>query len=153
MVVVSTGFHRTHMTVAAHEASVRGNLDCAVTGAYPTPRAQRMLRMLRLDRVQRVARLLEREEGIPPTQLRPLFLPELLDEMTRLCARIPIVRRLHGILSAGCMRLYGLLAARELERRRPSTNHVYHFRAGFGHASIERARQRGIVTLCDHARR
>jgi glycosyltransferase involved in cell wall biosynthesis len=48
------------------------------------------------------------------------------------------------------MKTYGALAARELSRlRTPCT--VYHFRAGFGNASIERAREMGMVTLCDHS--
>ena len=42
MVVVSAGFHKTHMTTAAREAFVRGLLSVAITGAYPTGRVRRL---------------------------------------------------------------------------------------------------------------
>ena len=34
--IVSAGFGRTHMTIAAHEAGDRRLLAAAITGAYPT---------------------------------------------------------------------------------------------------------------------
>lgn len=148
MIVVSTGFHRTHLTVAAHEAHVRGDLRQAIAGAYPTPLVKRSVRAMRLER-GRIARMLERDERIPPEHLQSLFAPELLDEAGRLLKRLP-VGGAYPALSAACMRLYGSLAARELARvARPGD--IYHFRAGFGHASIRQAQQLGMVTLCDHA--
>lgn len=150
MVVVSTGFHRTHLTVAAHEASSRQILSLAITGAYPTPRLKRSLRRLGLAGTGRIARLLERDERIPAERLRPLFSPELLDEVARLLLRIPLLWRLYPPLSATCMRLYGRLAARELARSGTESG-IYHFRAGFGYASVRRAQRRGLITLCDHS--
>src|SRR5207248_649798 len=56
----------------------------------------------------------------------------------------------YGRAVAETWRLYGRLAARKLERVNPAPS-VFHFRAGFGHASITRARERGLHVLCDHA--
>src|ERR687887_1201912 len=95
MAVISSGFHKTHVTTAAGEINDRGLLRLAITGAYPTSRLTRTLRALRLADRGRVARLLERGEPIPEGRLRPLFLPELLDELARLFRRLPLLGRLY----------------------------------------------------------
>jgi glycosyltransferase involved in cell wall biosynthesis len=149
MIVISSGFHKTHVTTAAQEASVRRLLRVAITAAYPTERLKRVVRMLGLADKGRIARLMERDEAIPGAQLRSLFLPELLDETARILTRVPLLGRFYASLSVATWRLYGRLAARELRHAKGAE--IYHFRAGFGHASIDRARQLGMLTLCDHA--
>jgi glycosyltransferase involved in cell wall biosynthesis len=149
MVVVSAGFHKTHVTTAAREASDRGLLRLAITALYPTERVKRVVRLLRIGERGRVARLFERDEGIPDSEVSSLFLPELLDECARLVAGLPLIGRLYTKLSVATWRLYGWLAARRLRRAKGAR--IYHFRAGFGHASIDRARRHGMLVLCDHA--
>ena len=149
-VVVSAGFHRTHVTIAAREASARGALETVITGAYPTAQVKRRLGRLGLGQSGRIARLLERDEGIPDEQLSALFGPELLDEVLREVTRLPPLRDLRASTSAACMRLYGYLTGRELARTSASCG-VFHFRAGFGGASVPIARRKGLVALCDHS--
>ncbi|MGI8557692.1 MAG: glycosyltransferase family 4 protein [Solirubrobacteraceae bacterium] len=150
MVIVSSGFNRTHVTIAAREASRSGLLAGAVTGAYPTPTVRRALRALGLEKSGRLARLLERDERIPSGQMRALHVPELLDELARLLTRVPGMEGFYAPLDAACMRLYGRLAAREVDRL-ASRARLFHFRAGFGHASLRRANDLGLFTLCDHS--
>lgn len=149
MVVVSSGYHKTHVTTAAAETAGRGLLCLAITGAYPTARLQRVLRALRLAEVGRVGRLMERGEPIPEAGLRTLFLPEILDEIARLLARVPLLGRLYDAVSAATWRLYGRLAARKLREARGAK--IYLYRAGFGGRSIDRARELGMVAVCDHS--
>jgi glycosyltransferase involved in cell wall biosynthesis len=149
LVVVSSGFHKTHVTTAAGESSRRGLLSLAITGAYPTEPVKRLIRALRLAGTGRIARLMERGEPIPEQELRPLFLPELLDELARVFARIPLIGRLYRSVSAATWRLYGRLAAGRLAGAAGAR--IYHYRAGFGGRSIARARELGLVTVCDHS--
>jgi glycosyltransferase involved in cell wall biosynthesis len=149
MVVISSGFHKTHVTTAAGEISGRGLLSLAITGAYPTSRLLRILRLLRLADKGRVARLLERGEPIPERELRPVQLPEILDELARPFTRLPALRRLYKAVSAATWRLYGRIAARKL--REAQHARIYQYRAGFGGHSIGRARELGMVPLCDHS--
>jgi glycosyltransferase involved in cell wall biosynthesis len=146
-VVVSNGFHKMHLNTAAREASDRGLLALAVTGAYPTRRFRRVLRLLRLG--GRAGRIEQRDEGLPPDRLRVLFFPEILEQLARALARVPLFGRYSEALTAATFRLYGRLAGRALRRARGAR--IYHFRAGFGGASIDRARELGMVTLCDQA--
>jgi glycosyltransferase involved in cell wall biosynthesis len=64
-------------------------------------------------------------------------------------ARIPFIGRLHKRASVATWRLYGLRTAWKL--RRAEGAKVFHYRAGFGGASVERARKLGMIALCDHA--
>src|SRR5690349_11254579 len=94
-IVISAGFHKTHETAAAREASRRALLRVCITGAYPTERIKRVVRRLRLADRRRIARLLDRDEGIPRGQLKPLFLPELLDEIADILGRHRLLDPLH----------------------------------------------------------
>ena len=149
MVVVSNGFHKMHLTIAAREASDRGLLSLAITGAYPTAPVRRLIQRLGAERIGRVARLLERDEAIPRERLHPLFLPELLDEAARPLERTALTRDAYPHLNVAASRLYGRIAARKL--RLADHARILHFRASFGGASINLARDLGMTVLCDHA--
>jgi glycosyltransferase involved in cell wall biosynthesis len=147
---VSTGFDKTHMTTAAREALDRKHLALAITGAYPTQAVVRWARRAGFAEQGRLGRLLDRGEGIPAERIRALWVPELVYAAGKALARVP-----HGEPSAQrvCVagwRLYGRLAARHLARA-ASAPEIYHFRAGYGQASIERARRLGMRVVCDHA--
>ena len=148
-VTVSNGFHKMHLTMAAREASDRGLLKLALTGAYPTPAFRRLLRWVPLAGSGPLGRIEQRDEGIPLERLRVLFLPELLERLARALARVPLLGRLSERLAVATFRLYGRMAARALTRAQGAR--IFHFRAGFGGSSIDRARELGMLTLCDQA--
>jgi hypothetical protein len=62
MVVVSAGFHKTHVTTAAREAFDRELLTVPITGAYLTERVRRLALVARISDRGWIARLLERGE-------------------------------------------------------------------------------------------
>lgn len=147
-VVVSAGFHKTHVTIAAREASERGALAAAFTGAYPTDRVTAALKRSGIGRYGRAARLLERDEEIPESALVAVAWPELLYEAVTPLSRLPLVRRAVPGLIARTFRMYGHAVGRRLMHA--FGGGVYHFRAGFGQSSLAQARAAGMVTLCDH---
>ena len=148
-VVISNGFHKMHLATAAREASDRGLLKLALTGAYPTPAFRRLLRWVPLAGSGPLGRIEQRDEGIPLERLRVLFLPELLERLAWALARVPLLGRLSERLAVATFRLYGRMAARALARAQGAR--IFHFRAGFGGSSIDRARELGMLTLCDQA--
>lgn len=150
MVVVSSGFHKTHITTAAREAYDRGLLARFLVGAYPTNRVRRWLRLLRLADRGRIARLVERDEAIPPESMRVLWTPEVLYELVAAATRPDSVHRWYEPAAVRTFGVYARLAEREL-RRIGSAAGVYHFRAGFGQSSIATARELGMHVVCDHA--
>lgn len=148
-VAVSNGFHKMHLATAAREANDRGFLKLLVTGAYPTPAFHRLLRALPVRGPARLHRLEQRGEDIPLDRVQVLFLPELLEQLARGLARVPLLRGLSEKLIVATYRLYGRKAAKALTRAQGAQ--IYHFRAGFGGVSIDRARELGMVTLSDQA--
>ena len=148
-VAVSNGFHKMHLATAAREANDRGFLKLLVTGAYPTPAFRRLLRWVPLAGSGPLGRIEQRDEGIPLERLRVLFLPELLERLARALARVPLLGGLSERLAVATFRLYGRMAARALARAQGAR--IFHFRSGFGGSSIDRARELGMLTLCDQA--
>jgi glycosyltransferase involved in cell wall biosynthesis len=148
-VAVSNGFHKMHLATAAREANDRGFLSLLVTGAYPTPAFRRLLGALRVPKAARLRHVEQRDEDIPLERVQALFLPELLEQLARALARAPFLGRLSERLAVATFRLYGRMAARALARAQGAR--IFHFRAGFGGSSIDRARSLGMLTLCDQA--
>src|ERR1700738_3706536 len=97
MVIVSNGFNKFFMSVAAAEAHRRGLLSTFITGAYPTPAMQRAARLAGVDRTRKFSRLLARGDEIPTNLVHALPSTEL----------ISVVR---PQWSAAAFRYYGLRA-------------------------------------------
>ncbi len=116
MVVVSSGFHKTHITTAAREAYDRGLLTRFLVGAYPTDRLKRVLHLLRLSDRGRIGRLIERDEAIPRESMRVLWFPELLYEGVAAVTRPEILNRRYEPAAVRTFGAYGRLAGRELHR-------------------------------------
>lgn len=151
-VVVSAGFSKTHMTTAAGEVARGGQLTVALTGAYPTRRLSRVARVASRGHLDRAGRLLERGEEIPDDRLRAFVFAELLFDGARVVGRLPGASRSSERLCAAAWRLYGWLAGRALAKLPPDpASRVYHFRAGYGQGSVDRAKKLGMRVLCDHA--
>jgi glycosyltransferase involved in cell wall biosynthesis len=143
MVIISNGFAKFHLSVAAAEADRRHLLSSFLTGAYPTPFVQRILSLPYLRTNAKANRLAARRDEITEGLVHPLFPSEALYVLG--------TRWRNGAVDVGCMRFYGRLACRHVERAAAQGARIYHYRAGFGGASLEVARKRGLFLLCDHS--
>jgi glycosyltransferase involved in cell wall biosynthesis len=146
-VLISNGFNRFHLAVAAEEAARRGSLHMLVTGAYPTRGATLIARIARPLGAARIGRLLDRSVELPTTLISPSWRAELVHEAATAATRLGM-RRLGGALDVASTRSYARRAGKIV---RNSRAHVYHYRSGFGGPSVEEARARGLVALCDHS--
>lgn len=149
-VVISNGFNKFHLAVAAAEAHSRGRLGLLITGAYPTRLFRLTLARLPFGSRRRINRLLDRAERVPDSAVRPLVLPELLHETGWLVAKFAPARRLASVLLGASFVFYGHKGSREIERVGPECS-VFHYRSGFGQSCVEAAKAAGMVTLCDHS--
>jgi glycosyltransferase involved in cell wall biosynthesis len=147
-VLLSNGFSRFQLIVAASELQRRGRLAGLVTGSYPTARVRAAARSLGLADGSAVGRLLDRGDAISDEHVRALWLSEIGALFLRPLGRVD--PRLGDLIAVSAMRAYGRGAARSV-RRAPASTAVYHYRAGFGHSSVEAARRRGLRLLCDHS--
>jgi glycosyltransferase involved in cell wall biosynthesis len=143
MVVISNGFSKFHLSVAAAEADRRLLLSSFLTGAYPTPLIRKMLSFPYLQSNSKVRRLTARREQITDGRVHALFSSEVLYALGTL--------RHNDAVIADSFRHYGRSAVRHVERAAADGARIYHFRSGFGGESIEVARRLGMFILCDHA--
>jgi glycosyltransferase involved in cell wall biosynthesis len=143
MVIVSNGFQKFHLSVAAAEANKRGTLSGYLTGAYPTPAIRKILALPVLRNSAKLKRLVARHDEIPESLVRPLFLPEVVYAFgTLLKSEARIV---------DSFRYFGRSATKYVERAAAGGARVYHYRAAFGGPSVQVAKKLGMVALCDHS--
>jgi glycosyltransferase involved in cell wall biosynthesis len=143
MVIISNGFSKFHLSVAAAEADRRQLLSCFLTGAYPTSLVQKILSSPFIRNNPKAKRLIARREQIADGRVHALFSPEVLNILGML--------RHSDAAVANSFRYYGRLAIRHVERAAANGARIYHYRAGFGGDSIEVARRLGLFILCDHS--
>jgi glycosyltransferase involved in cell wall biosynthesis len=143
MVIISNGFSKFHLSLAASEANRRQLLSSFLTGAYPTPLVRKMLSLPYLRTNAKANRLMARQEQIPDGLIHTFFVPEALYTLG--------VHRHSESTIADSFRSYARSAIHHVERAAAEGARVYHFRSGFGGDSIEVARKHGMFVLCDHA--
>src|SRR4051812_29537666 len=113
-IVISNGFSKFHLAVAAAEAARRGSLDRLLTGAYPTGPVLRSLRALGLDRHRKLARLVARGEAIPSSRVEPFWLAEGIHVASQIVSRLTPWADLADWMDVAAYRCYGHQAGRAL---------------------------------------
>lgn len=148
-VVISNGLNRFHLSVAAAEVARSERLALMLTGGYPTRCVAGLLGALGVAGRPSMARLIDRGDEIPENLVQPLWGPELLGQLGS-AARNAGRQKVAELLDDAALRAFARGAARRL-RRCASGAEIYHYRSGFGLASVGWAKGEGLVALCDHS--
>jgi len=143
MVLISNGFFKFHLSVAAAEADRRGMLSGFITGAYPTPALRRILDLPFFRTSPKALRLKARQEQISDPLVHALFFPEALYALG--------TARQSDSISVDAFSLFARFAKKHVARAAANGARIYHYRAGYGGRSVELAKKLGMITLCDHS--
>jgi glycosyltransferase involved in cell wall biosynthesis len=151
-VIVSNGFNRFHLSRTAAEIHKRGLLARFITGAYPTPAVRRLAALTRFDHWSvKAARLLDRgEKELPDDLVAPLWLSEAVNLFQAPVRRLgwPKGWAEDNLIAERACRLYGFQAARYVAE---TAAQIYQYRAGFGHNSVQVAKRKGMLAVCEHS--
>ena len=152
-IVISNGFGRFHLRVAAVETARRGALAAFITGGYPTPGLARRVQIAGLSRAPAVGRFLQRAVPVPDERIHALWAGEPFSQIgNRVRGSSPLAAGLANCLHLASRRLYSVFATRSIRRLAVAGERgIYHYRAGFGGSSVEVARRLGWTCLCDHS--
>lgn len=145
MIIVSNGHHKFITGTAAAEAYKHNSLAGFITAGYPTPKLRQWITLLKLDRYAPINRLLQRQEDLPDLSVHSLWLSEIIYIAARYIARH--APRFEGIVDYG-LRFYAWQAERIISCL-PAK--IYHYRSGYGRDSVQIAKQKGMIALCDHS--
>lgn len=145
MIIVSNGHHKFITGAAAAEACKNNLLAGFITAGYPTPKLRHWITLLKLRRYAPINRILQRQEDLPDLFVYPLWLSEVIYVAARRIARYS--SRFDSIVDYG-LQFYAWQAER-IVRNLPAK--IYHYRSGYGRNSVRIAKQKGMVTLCDHS--
>lgn len=131
--------------MAAAEADKNNLLTGFITAGYPTPKLRQWIVLLKLNRYAPIKRLLQRQENLPDIKVHSLWFSELIYGVTRIMARQ--MSCFESIVDYG-FRFYAW-QAEHIVRNFPAR--VYHYRSGYGRDSVQTAKQKGMIALCDHS--
>lgn len=147
MIIVSNGFNKFHLATAASAVAARKKLTALLTGAYPFSSVQRLLLRAGINH-RRILKFFDRREQIEAEMVKTSWLSEALYFLQYPLRRK--VRRLADWIDRTSFRLYGLESSLHLFGDCRSAE-VFHYRAGFGHSAARRAREIGMILVCDHS--
>jgi glycosyltransferase involved in cell wall biosynthesis len=152
MLIISNGFNRYPLSRLAAQMHKSGLLARFITGGYPTAAIRRTAALMRFDRWSgRAARLVDRgEKDLPDDLVTSLWLSEALSIFQASIRRLGWPRKWveDDLITERACRIYGLQAARYVAQ---TPAQIYHYRSGFGHHSVQVAKRRGMIAVCDHS--
>ena len=149
-VIVSNGFGRFPLAIAAAEAARRERLSCFITGLYPIGLAAKLSKLPLLRRLRKLARLTDRgDSAIPPHRIRSSWFSEALAQIGLALGGLTRERGLGRFLLNRSHVIYSRRAKTWVGRASGAA--LYHYRSGYGLGSVKVAKQRGMVTLCHHS--
>ena len=149
MIIISNGFNKFHLAVAAAEMERRGLLSLLITGAYPTNNLEYFKILPLLKKNAKFNRLLARGEEISERRVKALWFSELIHQIRLIPERLGLLIA-SDWLDAFSFRMYGRFAAKALYKA-PANARIYHYRSGFGGESVGVAKRLGMITVCDHS--
>ena len=143
-VIVSSGHINFHMLFTASELYKRGLLLVLFCGAYPKKWERYFFSKVKN---KKLLRFLNRRENIPDEMVCQNRISEFIDSIGL------FLRRFTGQYYIKFIKLafdfYGWIV--KLKIKNYNSNAVYHYRAGYGQSSIQQAKKKGMVTICDHS--
>jgi len=148
-VAISNGFSKFHLARAAAEMKKRGLLAAFLTGAYPPEWMMR--HYSRFSRNVKLARLLARFEPIEQQHIYSDGFSEMIHVAGGFLRRTAGVKPMGEYLERHSLRIYGRRAVHRVRKAARAGCKLYHYRAGFGHASVVTAKEAGMELLCDHS--
>ena len=147
-VVLSNGFGQFPLARLAENLHQRDALGAFLTGAYPKHRLQKFLKLG--SRSDALGRLMERRVDIPDRLVHPYWYGELPHQLGQAYGHRGAVGQAEKLV-ARSMDGYAAWSARSLGSLREEDVSTYHFRAGMGGQSIDKAASMGMKVLCDHS--
>lgn len=151
MIIISNGFNKFHLAVAAAEMNRRCLLTSFITGAYPKPYFVDLCSKAGTNRDTKLARLLNRREEIDDRLVLSMWASEAVYTAGLYISRTPGMSAFGQWVERVGFRLYGRAAVSTIKRAAANGAKIYHYRAGFGHKSVQAAKSAGLITLCDHS--
>jgi glycosyltransferase involved in cell wall biosynthesis len=146
-VVLSNGYSQFHMAHLAGELHTNGTLAGLITGGYP--RADGPAR--RWSRSGFYRRYHARRVPVPSSMVWPIWSGEALNQASQLLWRLGVAESAQSAVARASLVRYQRVAARLLRQQLPREGNLYHFRSGFGGASVQAARDLGMKVVCDHS--
>lgn len=144
-VIISNGHFKFILGAVAAELHKRGMLSVFITAGYPTPGIKFIIEVL-ANRSKGLLRLLDRKEDVPNELVFTVWLSEFVQKLGNFLFRSGSDK--NYLMYGFSLWLYSRYARCLINQAEAD---IYHYRAGYGLQSVVAAKQKGMVTICDHS--
>lgn len=138
-VIISNGFNRFHLAIAASEIEKHNRLALYLTGAYPTNILLVIINILKLNKFNRIRKFIDRKENISENKISSLFFTEVIYELRKITKHFDIFS----------YKNYSKISASIIRKSNYSNAKIFHYRAGFGNYAAIEAKDNGLINICD----
>lgn len=146
--LISNGHFKFILATAAAETYKRGALEVFITGAYPKGLIRKIIASSLFNTSVYAGRLSARHEPIRDDLVKSDWVSEILVQLALFlqnkgwvkCVSTALYRLGFWVYSRGATRVVSASSA-----------NIYHYRSGYGLKSVELAKKKGMIAICDHS--
>jgi len=146
-VTISNGHDKFHMSKTALICEKNGILNRFITGGYPNNFID-LITKKKTIKIRAIERLLNRRENIPINKINSLWISEILNQISNYTGSSLLFNNYSLDLKFISLYLYGLQSKKLLKNDSPN---IFHYRSGYGGTSVKYAKEKKIITICDHS--
>ena len=117
---------------------------------YPTTLQKKILNLFNLKSYGKIIKYFQRDVGLDDNIILQNKIGELCNLIGEKFKNYVYLKKLSKSLIKYAIKLYVNNAIKLLSKL-PKNNYIYHFRSGYGGKSIDFAKKKGYLTICDHS--
>ena len=149
-IILSNGYRNFHLYNTANELKKRKYLSFFICGLYPTTLQKKILNLFNLKSYGKIIKYFQRDVGLDDNIILQNKIGELCNLIGEKFKNYVYLKKLSKSLIKYAIKLYVNNAIKLLSKL-PKNNYIYHFRSGYGGKSIDFAKKKGYLTICDHS--
>jgi len=149
-IILSNGFRNFHLFNTANELKKRKLLAYFICGLYPTSIQKKIIKLSKVKNFKKITKYLQRDVAINDSLVFQNKVGELINLIGIIIDNNFRLKKLSQLLIKFAINLYIKNSIKKLSVME-NNKYIYHFRSGYGGKSIEIAKKKGYLTICDHS--
>ena len=149
-IILSNGFRNFHLFNTANELKKRKLLAYFICGLYPTSIQKEIIKLSKVKNFKKITKYLQRDVAINDSLVFQNKVGELINLIGIIIDNNFRLKKLSQLLIKFAINLYIKNSIKKLSVME-NNKYIYHFRSGYGGKSIEIAKKKGYLTICDHS--
>ena len=149
-ILISTGYKNFALLSSAYEVQKYGKLYAVISGYIPKSFFFKLIKIWPFNKNQKLVRITERKNNISDKKIINFIYGEIINEIIiRLRGKFKKKYKIFDLATQFALMSYALFAKKYLMKHHRNIK-LYHYRSGFGGVSVDYAKSKNIITICEH---